>query len=80
MQTSTLFHVLALFPIALQAENAPAPQFLLPGTAQPTRYALELTIVPSETSFHGVAAIDLELKECKTFSNGCVLVTYRVKH
>jgi dihydrofolate reductase len=24
--------------------------------------------------------IDLELTECKTFKNGCVLVTYRVKH
>lgn len=24
--------------------------------------------------------IDLELLECKTFKNGCVLVTYRVKH
>jgi dihydrofolate reductase len=24
--------------------------------------------------------IDLELRECKTFKNGCVLVTYRVKH
>ena len=24
--------------------------------------------------------IDLELIECKTFKNGCVLVTYRVKH
>ena len=24
--------------------------------------------------------IDLELKECKPFKNGCVLVTYRVKH
>jgi dihydrofolate reductase len=24
--------------------------------------------------------IDLELLECKSFKNGCVLVTYRVKH
>ncbi len=24
--------------------------------------------------------IDLELTDCKTFKNGCVLVTYRVKH
>src|SRR4051812_42901450 len=24
--------------------------------------------------------IDLELKECKTLKNGCVVVTYRVKH
>ena len=24
--------------------------------------------------------IDLELKECKAFKNGCVLVSYRVKN
>jgi dihydrofolate reductase len=24
--------------------------------------------------------IDLKLLECKTFKNGCILVTYRVKH
>jgi dihydrofolate reductase len=24
--------------------------------------------------------IDLELLECKTFKNGCVMVNYRVKH
>jgi hypothetical protein len=23
--------------------------------------------------------IDLELKECRAFANGCVLITYRVK-
>jgi dihydrofolate reductase len=31
--------------------------------------------------FHPMSRqIDLELRECKTFSNGCVLVSYRVKH
>lgn len=31
--------------------------------------------------FHPMSRqIDLELKECKPFKNGCVLVTYRVKH
>jgi dihydrofolate reductase len=30
--------------------------------------------------FHAMnRQIDLELLECKTFKNGCVLVTYRVK-
>jgi hypothetical protein len=24
--------------------------------------------------------IDLKLRECRPFRNGCVLVTYRVKH
>jgi dihydrofolate reductase len=31
--------------------------------------------------FHAMSRqIDLELLECRTFKNGCVLVTYRVKH
>jgi dihydrofolate reductase len=31
--------------------------------------------------FHPMSRqIDLELKECRPFKNGCVLVTYRVKH
>ena len=31
--------------------------------------------------FHPMSRqIDLELAECKTFKNGCVVVTYRVKH
>ncbi len=31
--------------------------------------------------FHPMSRqIDLELRECKAFKNGCVLVTYRVKH
>jgi dihydrofolate reductase len=31
--------------------------------------------------FHPMSRqIDLELRECRTFKNGCVLVTYRVKH
>jgi dihydrofolate reductase len=31
--------------------------------------------------FHPMSRqIDLELRECKPFKNGCVLVTYRVKH
>jgi dihydrofolate reductase len=31
--------------------------------------------------FHPMSRqIDLELLECRTFKNGCVLVTYRVKH
>ena len=31
--------------------------------------------------FHPMSRqIDLELAECKTFKNGCVVVLYRVKH
>jgi dihydrofolate reductase len=31
--------------------------------------------------FHPMSRqIDLELRECRTFKNGCVLVSYRVKH
>src|ERR1700754_2386921 len=38
------------------------PQFRLPDIARPTRYSLDLTIVTSESSFHGVSAIDVQLK------------------
>jgi dihydrofolate reductase len=32
-------------------------------------------------AFHAMSRqIDLELKECRPFKNGCVLLTYRVKH
>ena len=32
-------------------------------------------------AFHAMSRqIDLELKECRPFDNGCVLVTYRVQH
>ena len=40
-----------------------APAFRLPAIARPTHYSLDMTIVPSETVFHGVETISLQLKE-----------------
>src|SRR3984885_9901448 len=45
-----------------QTEGA-MPAFRLPAIARPTHYSLDMTIVPSEPVFHGVATISLELKE-----------------
>jgi len=38
-----------------------APDFRLPRTARPTRYALDLTILPDQPTFHGTAVIDVDL-------------------
>src|SRR5258708_7499700 len=54
---------LACFVLLLNA----APQFQLPDTAQPLRYALDLTIIPSEPAFRGVATIDVNLKRGTAF-------------
>jgi len=35
----------------------------LPHIARPTRYNLELTILPDQPQFHGIARIAIELKE-----------------
>ena len=45
-----------------QTESA-TPAFRLPAIARPTHYSLDLTIVPSELVFHGVATISLQLKQ-----------------
>ena len=54
--------VLIVAPI-LNAAAPPAPQFLLPDVAQPRHYGIDLTIVPTRSTFRGVASIDLELKQ-----------------
>src|SRR5258706_15768965 len=51
----------------LGSGNPPAPQFLLPDSAQPRRYALDLTILPNEAIFRGIVTIDLELKQNVSF-------------
>ena len=40
-----------------------APSFRLPEMARPTRYSLDMTIIPSEPAFHGVATISVQLKQ-----------------
>jgi cytosol alanyl aminopeptidase len=47
----------------LHAADPAPPQFQLPDSAYPRRYAIELTIDPSQESFQGVATIDLQLTE-----------------
>ena len=51
----------------LGAATPPTPEFLLPDAAEPRRYALDLTILPSEASFRGIVTIDLELKRKVSF-------------
>jgi alanyl aminopeptidase len=45
-----------------QTEGA-TPVFRLPAIARPTHYSLDITIVPSEPVFQGVATISLQLKQ-----------------
>jgi hypothetical protein len=47
----------------LSAAEHPVPEFRLPEIARPTRYQLDLTIVPSEPTFQGSEAISIDLKE-----------------
>lgn len=46
-------------PIAKDRE----PEFRLPDTVRPTRYRLDLHILPDQPTFHGTAIISVELKE-----------------
>jgi alanyl aminopeptidase len=51
----------ALVSPAFLLSAANAPSFRLPDFARPTRYELELTIIPSQREFRGAARIDLEV-------------------
>jgi alanyl aminopeptidase len=66
MTVAALSHVLILAGI-LTAADPPPPQFLLPDVAQPNRYAIDLTIVPTNSTFHGAATIDVELRQSLSF-------------
>ncbi len=60
MQTRLAASLLALLAFSAYADTgAEPPKFRLPDTARPVRYAIELTIVPGEDTFHGVADIEL---------------------
>ena len=49
-----------LFAVSLlRAASLEPPPFRLPDTARPIRYAIDLTIVPGEDTFRGVADIEL---------------------
>jgi len=52
--------VIGVFVSVLAAGQAPAPDFRLPKIARPTRYQLDLTVVPSMPSFQGYEVIGPE--------------------
>ena len=52
-----------LLPSACALRAAGPPQFRLPNIGRPARYRLDLTIIPSEPSFKGMATISVDLKE-----------------
>jgi alanyl aminopeptidase len=53
-------------PVAEEARPEP-PKLRLPAVAEPTAYAVELTIVPSEDSFRGLIDIEVRVKEKTSF-------------
>jgi alanyl aminopeptidase len=56
-----------LLAISLLGAAAPEPPtFRLPDTARPVRYAIDLTLVPGQDAFRGVADIDLYFDHAST--------------
>ncbi len=49
------------FVSSILAYSAAPPAFRLPDTARPTHYELELTIVPRDATFRGIARIRAEV-------------------
>ena len=64
---SALAIFLRLFLFQLYAADPAPPQFQLPDSARPQKYAIDLIIDPSQESFHGTATIDVELRESLPF-------------
>src|SRR3984885_10388317 len=59
-----LMLVVALFAAAGQPlGGAQEPGFRLPDAARPTRYRLDLTILPDQPTFQGTATIGVDLRE-----------------
>jgi aminopeptidase N len=52
---------LALVTVAASEPTPPPPALRLPATVRPTRYALDLRVVPAEPTFSGTITIDLEV-------------------
>ncbi len=62
----TTEHLLAAFLFSgcvLGAAQRPTPEFRLRNAAHPTRYQLDLTILPNQSTFHGSAIIGIDLAE-----------------
>ena len=55
--------LIGVLVVALAAAQEPAPEFRLPKIARPTRYQLDLTVVPSMPSFQGYEVIGIDLQE-----------------
>src|SRR5579864_3506684 len=71
-----------LFLLAACASFAVAqPLFTLPDDVAPTKYAIDLTIDPSQPTFTGIATIDIELKHAARtiWLNGNGLTDLRVE-
>ena len=62
MRSGLSVAALMLTPAALAAAPAPVPQGILPTTAVPTAYRLDLTVLPDQPRFSGHAEIDVTLK------------------
>ncbi|NIJ33653.1 M1 family metallopeptidase [Sphingomonas oligoaromativorans] len=62
MRTGLTVAALMLTPAALAAAPAPVPQGILPDTAVPTAYRLDLTVLPDQPRFSGHVEIDVTLK------------------
>ncbi|MGZ3408295.1 MAG: M1 family metallopeptidase, partial [Polyangia bacterium] len=59
MRTRLALSTLALLTLAANDPTPPPPKLRLPAGVRPTRYALDLRVVPSEPGFSGTVAIDL---------------------
>jgi len=53
---------LALAFCAFGAPSVDPPKLRLPDAARPTRYAVDLTIVPDKDTFRGAVDINLDVK------------------
>ena len=54
---------IAAICVATALAQDSAPTFRLPDVAKPTHYALDMTIVPDQAAFQGVATIAVQLKQ-----------------
>ncbi|HEV8269140.1 MAG TPA: M1 family metallopeptidase [Thermoanaerobaculia bacterium] len=70
MRAAILFLATILLTPGLRADDVPPspaapvpPKLRLPATARPTKELVDLTIIPSETTFRGVVDVDVVLKE-----------------
>jgi alanyl aminopeptidase len=61
--SKTILASLAVAAVCLAAKTPDAPRLRLPDTTVPTRYSVNLTIVPDQDNFEGAVDIDVSVKE-----------------